>query len=380
MTETRKPAKLIFLHPYFHNGGAEKSILRLAQVALERGYACDIVTIRPSAVFADEIARIGVGFVDLGAARLLAALPAWLRYLRAQEAAGFRLLVVANQSYVNIFAVLFRWLYPPRTRLVLSERHHFSDYRLSGSRLKATLIPLLMRLTYRFADAVTANSTGLARDVQNLTGTPCACLFNPTLDGRILALAKQPVEHRWFDGQHRVIVAAGRLEKVKGFALLIEAFAALREEFPLARLLILGEGGLRADLQAQIDACGLQESAELAGFQANPYPFMAQAELFVLSSYNEGLPNTLIEAVICGTPALSTDCPSGPEDILLGGLGGDLVPVGDAQALAGAMRRYLADPARARSLHAVAREGCARFEQQAAGLAFLQTVDPQLEG
>jgi len=166
------------------------------------------------------------------------------------------------------------------------------------------------------------------------------------------ALASEPIEHPWLvPGPPPVVLAAGRLTAQKDFPTLLRAFARLVPERDL-RLMILGEGPDRAALEAEIEALGLGDRVALLGFQANPFSYMARARLFVLSSAWEGLPGVLIQAMACGTPVVSTDCPSGPREVLEGGRLGPLVPVGDAEALARAIMQTLDAPLPAEILKA----------------------------
>jgi glycosyltransferase involved in cell wall biosynthesis len=165
--------------------------------------------------------------------------------------------------------------------------------------------------------------------------------------------AAAPAPHPWLAqrGGPPVVVAAGRLEGQKNFPLLLEAFARLRRERP-ARLLILGEGRKRAPLEEQARALGIEDDLALPGFIDNPYAAFSRAALFVLSSDHEGLPAVLIQALACGCPVVSTDCPHGPAEILDHGRYGELVPVRDAPALAAAMARTLDHPLPAQTLRA----------------------------
>ena len=129
-----------------------------------------------------------------------------------------------------------------------------------------------------------------------------------------------------------MILSAGRLNTVKDFPTLIKAFARIRQHTP-ARLLILGEGDRRAELEALILALGLQEAILLPGFQQNPYAFMRQAAVFVLSSIHDASPNVLIEAMACGCPVVTTDSPGGSAELTGYGKFGHLVPVGDEEAM-----------------------------------------------
>ena len=144
------------------------------------------------------------------------------------------------------------------------------------------------------------------------------------------------------NGQPPVVLSVGRLTATnqKDFPTLIEAFAQVRQIRP-ARLLILGEGEQRPKLEAMVKQLGLEQDVILPGFVENPYPYMARAALFVLSSRWEGLPGALIEALYCGAPVVATDCPSGPREILAGGQHGRLVPVGAVSEMAKAIEESL---------------------------------------
>lgn len=169
-------------------------------------------------------------------------------------------------------------------------------------------------------------------------------IYNPIVTRELAALAAKPPQHKWFtDGGAPVILGCGRLTEQKDFPTLIDAFAQVAAQRN-CRLVIAGEGELRESLQAQIDKLGLQDKVSLPGWVANPLALMANASLFVLSSLYEGFGRVLAEALACGCPSVSTDCPAGPDEILQSGKIGELVPVGDAGALAKAMIRTLDNP------------------------------------
>jgi len=132
------------------------------------------------------------------------------------------------------------------------------------------------------------------------------------------------------------------LTKAKDFSTLIRSFALMRKERP-ARLMILGDGEERHELEELSRKLGIASDVDMPGFVDNPYKYMAHAAVFVLSSAWEGFGNVLVEAMACGCPVISTDCPSGPAEILENGKYGILTPVGDAAALAEAMVAILND-------------------------------------
>lgn len=320
-------------------GGAQRSVLKLAQGIAENGYAVDLVLARAEGPFLAEVpdtARV----VDLKASRVLSSLPALVRYLRYERPEA----MFSALNYVNVVALWSRRLAGVPTRTVVSERNTLSRAVDHGSSWRGWLMTQLIRRFYPWADGIVAVSKGVADDLAQVARLPrerIRVIYNPIVTPELRQQAHAPLEHPWFTpGEPPVLLGVGRLAAQKGFVTLIRAFAQVREE-RLARLLILGEGEERAALEALIRQLGLDDDVGLPGFVVNPYPYMARASLFVLSSRWEGLPGVLIEALYCGVPLVATDCPSGPREILAGGRYGQLVPVGDVTAMAGAIETVL---------------------------------------
>jgi glycosyltransferase involved in cell wall biosynthesis len=177
-----------------------------------------------------------------------------------------------------------------------------------------------------------------------LSRTHVTTVYNPVVTPALLGQSAAELHDPWFaPSEPPVILGVGRLTRQKDFPTLIRAFARLRRARP-ARLLILGEGELRPALEELVADLELTDHVRMPGFTDNPFAYMRQSALFALSSAWEGLPTVLIEAMACGTPVVTTDCPSGPAEILEHGKWGRLVPVGDAEALADAMLQTLNAP------------------------------------
>ena len=328
--ETRRLA--LFL-PSLRGGGAERVMVHLARGFAERGFQVDLVLAKAEGPYLAEVPP-SVRVVDLRASRVLFSLPGLVRYLRKER--PYALLSALNHA--NVIVCLAHRLARVPSRLVISEHNTLSASRPQNAR--GRLLPWFMRWTYPWADAVIAVSQGVAEDLVRTLGISAErvkVIYNPVVDDDLLTKSKEPLDHPWFtEGAPPVILGVGRLTEQKDFPNLIRAFALVRAQRP-ARLMILGEGELRPQLEALVHELGLQDDVALPGFVKNPYAYMARAAVFVLSSRWEGLGVALIEAMASGTPVVSTDCPSGPREILEDGRWGRLVPVGDVDALAEAI-------------------------------------------
>lgn len=233
----------------------------------------------------------------------------------------------------EIAALLGNRLAAQKTRVVVSFRCAMVDRKPRALRLARIILP--------WADALTANSDGLADDAahrMNLPRENIRTIYNPVMAPA--SMAAEPPSHAWFvDYPGDVILAAGRLFTQKDFPTLLRAFARLANQ--KLRLVIAGEGGERLALENLAGELGIAGRVDFPGWIANPFALMSRARLFVLSSRHEGLANVLIEALACGCPVVSTDCPHGSREILENGKWGALVPVGDDAALAAAMEDAL---------------------------------------
>ncbi|MDZ4160156.1 MAG: glycosyltransferase [Anaerolineaceae bacterium] len=337
-----KPERIALFYSSLRGGGVERSGLNLASGLRGRGYEVDLVLVNASGELLDQVPP-GVRLVNLAAGRALLALLPLIRYMRSAKPFA----MLSAQTHNNIIAVWARQLSLLRTRLVVSEHTYLSAVASNPGNTRARMHPLAIRIFYPKADQIVAVSKGVAADLSLRTGISrerIQVIYNPIVTPQLFSLASESLAHPWFSpGQPQVILAVGRLALPKDYFTLLRAFAIIRQQ-RLARLLILGEGRLRQSLEREVRQLGLKEDISLPGFVANPYAYMARAGVFALSSAWEGLSNVLVEAMACGAPVVSTDCPSGPSEILENGRYGRLTPVGDAPALAEAITATLDDP------------------------------------
>lgn len=342
--------RLALFLPSLAGGGAERMMVHLARGLRERGVAVDLVLAHAVGPYLAQVPA-DVRVIDLAAPRVLAALPALAQYIRRRRPDA----LLSALDHANLLALAAGRLADADLPVYVSVRNTLSISSRMGALWVDRLIPPLARRLYPWARGVIAVSAGVAADA--ISGLQLApervhVIYNPVVTPELAQHAAEPLDHPWLAGQGMpVVLGAGRLEPQKDFGTLIAAFARLRARTP-ARLLLLGEGSEYARLQAQARRLGVGESVRFEGFVPNPFQYMRRAQLFVLSSRWEGLPGVLIQAMACGTPVVSTDCPSGPREILDNGRLGPLVPTAAPAELAAAMGAALAAPVSADLLRA----------------------------
>ncbi len=325
--------------PGLDGGGAERLQIDLAGYFQQQGVDVTLLLDRADGPLM-SIVPPGIQIVSLGSRQILKVLPRLIGYLRRSKPD----FLLSHLGQNNIVALWAKRLAQIRFTLVVTLHNTLSAEAQRG--MKYRLLPLLYRISIQKADAVVMVSEGVRDDfaaVVSCQNRHPAVIYNGVVTPDFDLRASMPLEHPWFREELPVFVAAGRLVEQKGFDTLLRAFA----ELPLrheARLIILGEGPLRPLLEKLAQELGVSERVRLPGFQSNPLPFMVRATAVVLSSIYEGLGNVLAEALACGTPVISTNCPHGPAEVLGHGQYGTLVPVGDVKALARAMQDTLERP------------------------------------
>lgn len=341
--------KHIALFTYGLTGsGAQWRMVNLARAFAERGHQVDLIVVRAHGPLLQELS-LNVKLVALG--------PWWerlplmkhtqgrwwhtglcglVRYLRREQPE----VLLSTSYFSNIVALWARSLAHVQTRVVVRISNHLSHSLTHTPSLSRRVQLWSARRFYLWADAVIAVSQGLADDFAQMTRVPperITAIDNPVLTNAQRDKMSATLDHPWFaPGSPPVLLSAGRLARQKDFPTLLKAFARVRESLPV-RLLILGEGRQRARLEALAQRLGIAADVAFPGFIVNPFPYMVAAAAFALSSAWEGAPGALIEAMACGCPVVSTNCPSGPAEILVDGQYGPLVPVGDDRALADAI-------------------------------------------
>ncbi|RLU01161.1 glycosyltransferase [Ketobacter sp.] len=336
--------------PSMRGGGAERVMVALATELSRQGMKVDLVLAKAEGPYLEDVPA-SVNVVDLNASRIAFALPALNRYLNSTKPDC----LLSTLRHANIIAILAKLVSKHRFVLGVREANTIKAHLENDQSTKERILPFLMKCFYNRADVVIAVSNDVKSDLMScikMQGDNIVVINNPVVSDAFYELSEASTGHPWLDEKSEpVVLSVGRLTRQKDFASLIRAFSDYRKSHS-ARLIILGEGEERASLEGLVAELGLTDFVSLPGFVSNPFCFMKQSDVFVLSSLWEGQPNALIQALALGVPVISTDCPGGSRDILKAGKYGTLVPVNSPETLTLALRDVLAtkaDPVRPRT-------------------------------
>lgn len=337
---------LAFFIPDFSVGGAEQVAITIMNGLAERGYDIDLLLSRASGELQSELSK-RVSIVELPPSKtpavgVAAHLPALVSYLHRQKPAG----LFPHLEHPSIVCLIINRLLDTETTVIPTQHSAF------GHEVEATpkdrIVERIVPRLYPASDRIISVSEGVADSLIKQTPVDrddVSVLHNPVDVERIRERASQPTDHKWVEDSDRdVVLFVGRHAGQKNLEGWVHAFERVVDKNPNARAIIAGKGQCRNDVVATVERCGLSDVVSLPGYVDNPYRYMAKADTFLLSSRYEGLPTVLIECLSVGCPVVSTDCPSGPREILSDGEYGTLVPVGDVNGLADAVYDTLADP------------------------------------
>lgn len=325
-----------------NGGGAERVMLALANGLAEKDILVDLVLNKMDGTYLKD-ASAKVNVVSLESSRALHSILPLAKYLR-KEKPDF---ILSAMNYVNIVTVLAQLASGSNTKVIVSEHNNLTETKKELSFVKGCALTSLMKWSYREAYRVIAVSNGVADALTNelkIDRSKITTIYNPIFSEDLVKRSQESILHPWINNAAvPLVLSVGRLTSQKDFKTLINAFKQVLDK-KNCNLIILGEGELRSELETLIKNLALENHIQLLGFVDNPYAWMSHADLFVLSSIREGFGNVIVEAMACDTPIVSTDCPSGPHEILEGGKWGELVPPGDVELLSKAIINSLDNP------------------------------------
>ena len=340
------PFKIAFLTPVLKGAGAERNVVNLANRFDKTKYRVSVITGKTEGNFKDQLHK-DVGLVSFNSAGILFLFLNLARYLGKENPD----ILVSALPHANIISMMAKIFSQAPSKVVLTEHTIFSLIPQTAQtfykKIAAKFImPHFMRLLYPMADSVVCVSKASAEDLFKIIGhsDKIKIIHNPVIDESIYSFSKEPLggDSSLFGGNVPTIIAAGRLVKAKDYPNLLRALKIVLGKRP-ARLVVLGEGAEEKKLKNYASELKIFQYVHFLGFKPNPYKYMANSSLFVMSSIREGFGNAIVEAMALGLPVVSTDC-GGPGDIIENGKSGILVPPANEKLLADAILNILNNP------------------------------------
>lgn len=331
------PYKVMFFLPTLGAGGAERTITQLANAFINKDISVSLVVCDLTGKKAKLLHEVdpAINLIDLDCGRVVKSFSP-LRKLIAESNYDA---IISTQTHANLVCIFAKVSARSSSTLIVREVSTPSkNSKKTGAAKKA--LQALVKSAYRYANTIVCVSNGVQEDFKrfyNYKMDNVTTIYNPVLDDSYFEKLKAPTENAFFQPKTKVILGVGRLTEAKNFQLLIKSFSELYKQHPECRLIILGEGELREELEKLVDCLQLNDVISLPGFDPNPYAYFKYCDLFVLSSNWEGLPGVLIQALASNIKIVSTNCPSGPAEILAQSKYGILTECDNVQAMSVAM-------------------------------------------
>ena len=309
MRKRNKKINLVFFHPYSSIGGADKSLSRLINGLDEKDYNIFFLTLKKP--YIQNYLKRKIKIIKLNKSKTILSIfeiRKFLRNLNKNE----KIIFFSNQNFANIIS-FFILLGFKNVKQILMERNHVDEFNYSNNfydYLKKRIIIFLMKLLYKKADLVIGNAKKLSLDLKKLTGCKVQTIYNPALDYQIYKFSKKKIKKI---NKKNIILNIGRLELQKDQITLLQAIKNISNIY----LIIIGYGKEKNYLKKYIKENNLNKKVLILDKIANPYPYYRISELFISTSLYEGFPNVLTEAIMFDVPVISSNCNSGPAEILL---------------------------------------------------------------
>lgn len=325
---------IAFVLPTLEIGGAEKMTLNLIQGLLNFGYKIELILIDAKGPLLKNVPK-GCNIINFKLKHTSFSLFKLIKYLRNETP----MVLISSLTHLNIITIISMLISRVKTKLIIMEQANLSS-ATKNNNLKVKIASILAHFLYKRADFIIAVSKGVKQDLlKKIPGieNKIRVIYNPVLNKDIFLMSYESVYHKWFlEKNMPIILSVGRLSKEKNYSTLLQAFKLVKNVVR-CKLVIIGDGPEKENLENLAKNLQINEDLWMPGFDVNPYKYMSKSDIFVLTSIYEGLPNVLIEALALGLPLVSTDCESGPREIIKNNINGLLVKVGDYESLSQAI-------------------------------------------
>lgn len=330
--------RICFIVASFSDGGVNKVISNLANNFVGRGIHVDVVALSSKFSQAKHLYKSQVNLITLSGPRTLAFLPLMRYFLKHKTYDA----VISSVEFVNIHTIIADRLAKLHSKLIVTTHTDLVQEKIQKKMIILKIVYKLAGILYPYSNKVCAVSKGVSESIDKVLklDQDVQVIYNPIVHMEDLDYTPKTVPHPWYNEDIPVFLGCGRLTKQKNFQMVISAFKKLTLT-QNARLIILGEGELREDLERQIEILKLEGSVHMFGKTSNPLDFYYYSKSLVVSSLWEGFGNVIVEALSMGCPVISTDCPSGPAEILEDGKWGQLVEMNNEEDLYLAMKNEL---------------------------------------
>lgn len=374
--KTLQGRPITFFFSSFRAGGGERVMVTLANATVAEGHPVEVVVLKGVGEYKKHFHQ-DISIVDFDVWRMIFSLPKLIYYLLRTQPC----VMIATDEYTHILLLTARFFSRVNTRVVLRIGNIYSELYRRHTGIKHAITFWMIQRIYKYADAIIVNSKGVADDIAaiaNVDVSKVKVIYNPKALADIRRYGDEKTGIMWLDDKTLpIVMSVGRLREQKNLSVLLHAFAHVVQNIPV-RLVLVGAGREEGALRSLVEELGISESVTFTGYQENPYAFMAKADVYVLPSLWEGMPNALMEAMVCGLPVIAADCNSGPRELLAPesdhkarlkkGLEqapfGILVAVNDQDALEHALTTMLSDEALRARYRKKALERAESFDQE----------------
>ena len=356
---------LVIFHPYSLLGGATLSITQILNKIDKKRYEIVYICLRSDK---NLILDKSIKKITINTSRTIFSINSIRKVIDIYSKKNFKKRIfVSNQNFANVLCpiILFG---NKKFKSILIERNHLDEFKYSNNLaeyIKKNILKILMKFTYHRANLIIGNAKKLSDDLKKYLGVNIKTIYSPSNSKEIAKLSRKFIPKEFLKNKLRKrILSISRFTKRKDLITLLKAFKVISKENQLVDLILIGYGPEKKNMIKFIRERKLNQNVFILGKKTNPYPYFLISNLYVHSSLYEGCPNSIIESLILNLPVISSDCNSGPREILLNGKGGYLYKKSNYKSLLNKMRKYLINQRDLKEKLKFAKKKLHRFEEK----------------